>query len=397
MTAGPLTTAQVGPRGEGATTLAGETAPGFEPVREELERLLATEADCAGQLCAYVAGRKVVDLWGGTDVGPDDLMGVFSSTKGVSAIAMALLVERGQLDLGAPVSRYWPEFAAGGKGPVTVRLALSHQAGVVGVEPQLGGLTDFLDHTTAAARVAAQVPQWHPGAACGYHANTIGTIMDELCRRITGISIAQFFHEQIAAPRSVDFFIATPEEAEPRVKPLLTPLARSGPPEPDSLPGLAVNWVGLSQDPAFDRDLPLPNMRRVRAAGQAALSGVSSARGMARVYATCFSEVDGLPPLLSPSTVASVSQIQAVGHDLILGHPVLYAIVFQKARDDYQIGSYQAFGHSGAGGSIGVADPWHDLAYAWIPRRMTFPGGADPRGLLLARSIRDCAEELARG
>ena len=183
MTTGPVTTAQVEPEGDGAAIVAGETAPGFEPVRAELARLLAAEADCSGQLCAYVGGRKVVDLWGGIDVGPDDLVGVFSSTKGVSAIAIALLVQRGQIDLDAPVSRYWPEFAAAGKGAVTVRLALSHQAGVVGVEPQLGSLTDFLDHATVAGRVAAQFPQWHPGAACGYHANSIGTIMDELCRQ----------------------------------------------------------------------------------------------------------------------------------------------------------------------------------------------------------------------
>ena len=396
MTTGPVTTAQVEAKGDGAATVAGETAPGFEPVRAELARLLAAEADCSGQLCAYVGGRKVVDLWGGVDVGPDDLVGVFSSTKGVSAIAIALLVERGQMELDAPVSRYWPEFAAAGKGAVTVRLALSHQAGLVGVEPQLSSLTDFLDHATVAARVAAQFPQWHPGSACGYHANSIGTIMDELCRRITGISIAQFFRQEIADPRAIDFFIATPEEAEPRVKPLLPPPTPSHQPEADSLSGLALNLAGLRKDASFDRDLPLPNMRRVRAAGQAALSGVSSARGLARAYATCFSDVDGFRPLLSPQIVASVSQIQTVGDDLILGHPARYAIVFQKPRDDYQIGSYQAFGHGGAGGSIGVADPWHGLAYAWIPRRMTSPGGADPRGLLLAKVIRTCAANLAR-
>lgn len=302
----------------------------------------------------------------------------------------------GQIDLDVPVSRYWPEFAAGGKGAITVRLALSHQAGLVGVEPQLSSLTDFLDHSTVAARVANQFPQWHPGAACGYHANSIGTIMDELCRRITGISIAQFFRQEIGCPRAIDFFIATPEEVEPRVKPLLPPQTRSHPPEPDSLSGLALNLAGFRKDPSLDMDVPLPNMRRVRAAGQAALSGVGSARGMAHTYATCFSEVDGFPPLWSPEIVASVSQIQTVGDDLILGHPARYAIVFQKPRDEYQIGSYQAFGHSGAGGSIGVADPWHDLAYTWIPRRMTFPGGANPRGLILAKVIRASAAHVAR-
>jgi CubicO group peptidase (beta-lactamase class C family) len=395
MTTVPMTSAQVEGKGDGAASVSGETAPGFERVRAEFERLLAAEADCAGQFCAYLSGRKVVDLWGGADVGPDDLAGVFSSTKGVSAIAIALLVERGQLELDAPVSLYWPEFAAGGKAAVTVRVALSHQAGVVGVEPQLTSLTDFLDHPTVAARVAAQIPQWYPGSAVGYHANTIGTIMDELCRRTTGVSIAQFFRQEIGGPLSIDFFIATPEQMEPRVKPLLPPATHSEGPDADGLPALAVNWSGLRRDPSLDLKVPLPNLRAVRAAGQAALSGVSSARGLARAYAACFSNLDGHPRLLSPETVASVSQIQAIGKDLILGHSARYAIVFQKPRDDYQIGSYQAFGHSGAGGSIGAGDPLHELAFGWIPRRMTVPGGADSRGLVLVGVLRDCVAEVA--
>ncbi|HEY1822714.1 MAG TPA: serine hydrolase domain-containing protein [Trebonia sp.] len=110
----------------------GSTAPGFEPVAEEFGRLLAQERDARGQFCAYLRGQRVVDLWGGDGVEPDDLQGVFSSTKGVSATCIALLVQRGALDLDAPVSRYWPEFAGGGKGDVAVRIALSHQAGIPG-------------------------------------------------------------------------------------------------------------------------------------------------------------------------------------------------------------------------------------------------------------------------
>jgi hypothetical protein len=111
-------------------------------------------------------------------------------------------------------------------------------------------------------------------------------------------------------------------------------------------------------------------------------------------------EVDGLPRILAPETVAAVSQIQTVGEDLVLGHTghtVRFAIVFQKPRPDYPFGSYQAFGHDGAGGSLAVADPWYGLAYAWIPRRMTVPGGADARGVLLAKFTRQCAADLANG
>ena len=371
----------------------GSTAPGFEPVAEEFRRLLAAERDARGQFCGYLRGQRVVDLWGGDDVAADDLQGVFSSTKGVSAVCVALLVQRGALDLDAPVSRYWPEFAAGGKDGITVRVALSHQAGLPGVEPQLSH-EEFLDHDTVAARLAAQVPHWRPGKAHGYHGLTIGTIMDELVRRIAGVPIAEFFRKEIGDPRAIDFYIRTPEDVDHRVRMLLpadpTPEQQQQPggPQrgPDSLTGMAFN----ATVPAPDG--PLPNLRVTRASGQAAVAGVGSARGLARLYAMCIGEVDGFPPLLTAGTVAQVAQIQTVGEDLVLpGATTRYAIVFQKADDRLTYGSHQAFGHDGAGGSIGIADPWHGVSCAWVPRRMSFPGGADSRGLGLARILRECA------
>jgi len=294
------------------------TAPGFEPVREEFGRLLAADETFAGQFCAYAGGRVVADLWGGEGVGPDDLQGVFSSTKGAAAVCVALLVQRGVLDLDAPVARYWPEFGQAGKEAVTVRLALSHQAGLVGVEPQLT-LEESMRHETMAARLAAQVPHWHPGAAHGYHALTIGTIIDELTRRITGMPVARMFREEVAQPRGVDFHIATPDDLEPRVKRILplrpTPEqqaeGQAGLPAPDSLFGLASRFVtaldcadiGFLPDGLLD-ELPLPaqsgtgtiagvdlNKPRIRAALSAALAlapapgGFTVAEHAARVRA----------------------------------------------------------------------------------------------------------------
>jgi CubicO group peptidase (beta-lactamase class C family) len=374
-------------------TVEGGTAPGFEPVAEEFGRLLAAERDARGQFCAYLRGQRVVDLWGGDGVAADDLQGVYSSTKGVAGVCIALLVQRGALDLDAPVSRYWPEFAGGGKGDVTVRVALSHQAGVPGVEPQLTR-EEFLNHDAVAARLAAQVPHWRPGKAHGYHGLTIGTIMDELVRRIEGVSVAEFFRKEVGDPRGIDFYIRTPEDVDHRVRMVLPPSPPSaqeaqpgGPPPagPDSLTGMAFNAARPGPDEL------LPNIRAVRDSGQAAAAGVGSARGLARLYAMCISEVDGLPPLLTADTIARVTQIQTVGEDLVLRFPTRFGIVFQKADDRVPYGSHQAFGHDGAGGSIGVADPWHGVAYAWIPRRMTTPGGADARGLSLARIVRECA------
>ena len=156
-----------------------------------------------------------------------------------------------------------------------------------------------------------------------------------------------------------------------------------------ALPGLAFNARADAG--------PLPNRRIVRAAGHAAVGGVGSAGGLARLYAMCIGDVDGFPRLLSPETVDVMAQIQAAGPDLVLwGEHRRWAIVFQKAADGFPIGSHQAFGHEGVGGAIGAADPPHDLAYAWIPRRMTFPGGADPRGLSLAGIVRECLTEEKR-
>jgi len=369
----------------------GSTAPGFEPVAEEFGRLLAQESDARGQFCAYLRGQRVADLWGGADVAPDDLQGVFSSTKGVAAVCIALLVQRGALDLDAPVSRYWPEFAGGGKGDVTVRVALSHQAGIPGVEPQLT-LEEIIDHDAVAARLAAQVPHWRPGKAHGYHGLTIGTIMDELVRRIVGSPIAEFFRKEIGDPRGIDFYIRTPEDVDHRVRMVIPPSptpeqqAQAGPPAPpDSLTGMT---FGAAAGP---RPEQLPNIRAVRAAGQAAAGGTGSARGLARLYAMCIDEVDGFPRLLTDDTIAQVTQIQTVGEDLVLRVNSRFGIVFQKADDRVGYGSHQAFGHDGAGGSIGIADPWHGISYAWIPRRMSFPGGADGRGLRLARILRECS------
>jgi CubicO group peptidase (beta-lactamase class C family) len=233
---------------------------------------------------------------------------------------------------------------------------------------------------------------WRPGKAHGYHGLTIGTIMDELVRRITGIRIAEFFRKEIGDPRGIDFYLRTPEDVDPRVRMLLpvdpTPEQRllSGQPlAPDSLGGMTFNLA------AGARTEPLPNIRAVRASGQAAAAGVGSARGLARLYAMCFGEVDGFARLLTDATIAQVTQIQTVGEDLVLRVTTRYGVVFQKGDDRLTYGSHQAFGHDGAGGSIGIADPWHGISYAWIPRRMSFPGGADGRGLGLARIVRECA------
>jgi CubicO group peptidase (beta-lactamase class C family) len=382
------------------TTIDGVVLSGFEPVRDELSRMVDADPGYSAQFSAYVDGELAVDIWGGNQTDGDAIQGVFSATKGIAAICLALLVERGALDLDERVARYWPEFAQSGKADITVRLALSHQAGLIGVDEQLT-LDRLVDHEDLARRLAAQAPFWHPGSAHGYHALTMGTIIDELVQRIDGRSVADFFEQEIATPRRVDFFIASREAQEHRVVDVLPSQeipdasmeAASAADGADiySLSGVAFNAATL--DPF---NPPLPNLPRVRAAGLAAAGGVGSAHGLAQAYAACISEVDGIPRLLSPATVAEMSRLQTTGEDLVLGFPTRFAIVFQVPDERLAYGSWRAFGHDGAGGAIGVADPTYGLAYGYIPRRMCSPGGADPRGLTLARVVRRCLLARAR-
>ncbi|WP_137843300.1 serine hydrolase domain-containing protein [Microbacterium sp. 2FI] len=367
--------------------------PGFEPVREELMRMVEADPHYSAQFCAYADGVPVVDIWGGSEIDGESIQGVFSATKGISAISLALLLERGALDLEAPVTRYWPAFAQAGKADITVRVALSHQAGLIGIDDPLT-FERLTDHDAFAGALAAQSPFWQPGAAHGYHALTIGTMIDELVRRIDGRSVADFYAQEIATPLGIDFFITTPDAQEDRVVDVLpaktvtgTDAATEAIDDERSL--MAVAFSGSGWDPF---DPPLPNRRAVRAAGLAAVGGVGSARGLARAYAACVSEVDETSRILSPATVAEMSRLQTTGSDLVLGFPTRFAIVFQVPDERLAYGSWRAFGHDGAGGAIGVADPEYGLAYGYIPRRMSTPGGADPRGLALARTLRRCVE-----
>lgn len=374
--------------------VAGSWSSPFGPVVNLLAEMIVEDPTYSAQFCAYVDGRSVIDVWGGPDEDGAGLQGVFSATKGVSAVCIALLVERGLLDIDAPMRLYWPEFAAGGKGEVTVAEALSHQAGVPGVEPQLT-LEQVIDHDYVAARIANEVPHWRPGKAHGYHALTIGVLMDELIRRIDGRKLADFYWQEIGEPRGIEFFIATSEALEPRVRDVLPQAPTAA--QLEALPPTTPEWLladslaGMAFN-AAQGDLtapPISNLRVVRAAGLAAVGGVGTGRGLARLYASCIDEVDGAERLLSDATIATVTQIQTVGTDLILGLPTRFAIGFQRPEQRLRYGSHQAFGHDGAGGAIGVADPWHSLAYGYLPRRMSYPGGADERGLALAQATRD--------
>ncbi|TLS46557.1 beta-lactamase family protein [Streptomyces montanus] len=374
----------------------GTVAEGYEAVRDELAAVVAAERpDYAGQLSAYVQGRRVVDLWAGPETDGETLFGVFSSTKGAAHLVVALLVQDGTLELDREVAYYWPEFAAESKGTVTLRELLAHRAGVIGSD---AGFThdELADDRVIAERLATQRPFWRPGTAFGYHALVIGALTGEVVRRATGRTLQELYEERIRAPYGLDLFLGLPEAEEPRYRSVqpMAPTAEeqavldATPRGPHTLSSIAFNEHVPGQGTLADH----PNSRTVRAKGPASAGGVASARGLAGMYAAAISQVNGRTPLLKPDTIAEVGQIHSVGHDLVAHAHKAYGLGFQALADAwYPCLGAGTFGHSGAGGSQAFADPRSGLAYGYTRRRVAFPGGAAPENQRLVRAVHTAA------
>jgi CubicO group peptidase (beta-lactamase class C family) len=359
----------------------GFALPELKAVRDRFDALLASRPGWSGAFAAYVDGRPVVDLWGGPDYNENSLQAMFSSTKGVTGICMAVLHQRGLLDLNAPVADYWPEFAAAGKGAIPVRWLLSHQAGLIGV-PGGFSLADFLAHDPLAEKLAALAPYWEPGTAHGYHSLTIGVLAGELVRRITGKNVGTFFADEIARPLGVDFWIGLPEAEEARVVPVG--------PAPAPVPGVPVrelSAVANNVHPGFPTIRDLVGLREVRAADLPAVGGIGSARGLARLYGACVSEVDG-QRILSEETVRTVTEPQCAGDDLVAPLWTSFGIMFQMTWPGYlPMAGPGSFGHDGYGGTQGFAHPRYRLGFGFTTNRVPPLTGADPVTGELAEAV----------
>ncbi|MEU4109528.1 serine hydrolase domain-containing protein [Streptomyces sp. NPDC027717] len=377
-------------------TVQGTVAEGFEAVREEFATFVSGEQpDYEGQLCAYVDGRRVVDLWAGEDVDGGSLYGVFSSTKGAAHLVAALLVQDGTLELDRKVTYYWPEFGVEGKGALTLRDLLAHRAGLVGTDTGFSA-AELADDRALAERLADQRPFWRPGTAFGYHSLTMGALTGEVVRRATGHTLQELYEERVRAPYGLDFHLGLPASREPRFRatqPMMpTPaqqaeaeLRRSG---PHTLPAIAIN-----QHAPQPTDLQaLPNDRAVRASGQASVGGVASARGLAGMYAAMISEVDGKAPLLKSDVLAEFGQPHSVGHDLVTRAHGVFGLGFECTADSWHpfLGA-GTVGHCGAAGSQAFADPRSGLAYGYTRRRFAHPGGAAAENDRLAAAVHRAA------
>ena len=379
----------------------GSVAAGFEAVREEFAAVIAQESDdYAAQVAAYLDGVQVVDLWTGPEMTGESLSGVFSCTKGAAYLVVALLVQDGLLNLDQKVSHYWPEFGSEGKQDLLLRELMAHRAGVVGAD---GGfsLDEITDDRAIAERLAGQRPYWRPGAAFGYHALVIGALVGEVVRRVTGAGIQEHFARSLRIPYGLDFHLGLPAELEPRFLTTL-PMAPTAAQQalmdaaatgPNSINGIAYN----RNRPGFPALETFPNLEPFRRNGPASVGAVASARGLARMYAAAISPVDGRAALLKPDTAAAFGQIQSIGHNIVSRAPGAYAVGFAPIGELYPVLGQGAFGHGGADGSQGFADPRSGLAYGYSRRRYAFPGGAAPENDRLVRAVHAAAVASKEG
>lgn len=216
------------------TEVQGRCDADFESVRDAFQRNFTEGLEVGASLAIAVEGEIVVDLWGGLadqvsnrTWEKDTITNVWSTTKTMVALCALLLVDRGDLDLDAPVARYWPEFAAAGKEAVLVRHILSHTSGLPGWEEPLEH-SDVADFEKLSSLLAAQAPWWTPGEGSGYHSLTYGFLIGQLVRRITGQTLPEFFRQELADPLAADFQIVVPEADYARISPVIAPPAPDG-------------------------------------------------------------------------------------------------------------------------------------------------------------------------
>lgn len=386
--------------------IQGTVAPGFEAVEACFHENFTHGVECGAGFAVLRDGKPLVDLVGGfasADLDrvwdADTLVSVYSTTKGIVALGIAGLVADGVLDLDAPVARYWPEFAAAGKAEVTVAQMLSHQAGLVGLRDPVT-LEDHYAPVALAARLAAAEPLWAPGTAMGYHPITWGTLAGELIRRITGATAGELVRSRVAGPAQADFHLGLPPSEHHRCADLIGPNRpwREMPGVTDAPPGPARPTSEL-QDLANGNPVIRPfkdvASAAYREAELPAANGHGTALALARIYAAA---IDPETPLVPAAGLAAALR-QVVGpeqEDLVLA-----GRRFRRSAAGFMLnhdGIYGpdadanpgAFGHDGAGGSFGFADPANRLAMGYVMNQMQVHPEADQRGRRLLRAVHAC-------
>jgi CubicO group peptidase (beta-lactamase class C family) len=389
----------------------------FIEAKEIFEQSISSGFELGCAITLEIEGEVVLDLWGGhanlektEKWKKDTIVNVFSTTKGMASMCLLQLVEKGLIDLDAPVSQYWPEFASNGKEVIPVRYLLCHKSGLCGVrEPLDHG--SFTNWELICSELAKQEPFWEPGTSHGYHALTFGHLVGELVRRVSGKTIGKYFNDEIAKPLDLDFWIGLPEDKFSRVTniqpnipgllqkimmPILSRIPRFAAPrlirmlldmqDPTTASGAAFNNPQMKMDPENME----ANTREWRMAEIPAANGHGTARSIAKLYGALAigGSRDGVH-VLNPETIEMARQTESDGKDLVLGHiHTRFGLGFMLGTEDVSMGpNKNSMGHGGAGGSLGFADIDNKISLGFTMNQMH-------EGITAWKTATDVAESI---
>lgn len=374
--------------------IAGYVAPGFDAIRDRFIQNFIDGVECGASVCATVGGHVVADLWGGytdnshqTPWSADTIVNMMSVSKGAVAVCLMQLVEQGMVDLDAPIATYWPEFAAAGKASIPVRWALDHRAGLPVVDPNLprGSIYDWQAITGA---LAAQAPAWEPGTKAGYHILTMGFLVGEIIRRVSGLMPGEYLQRHVAGPLGIDYQIGLADDDLHRCATFLP--AKEGTifdaerTAPESY--LARAWCELPRGEDFNS--PAWRMGQIPGA-----NGHGNARAIARLYAClAMGGTLGDVRILGPETAALLGSEQHNLTEIVMNRSYHQALgVLRNSPPIVWMGpNADSFGHHGVGGAIGFADPTARVSFSYSMNQMHSRLDNGPRAGGLIEALYTC-------
>jgi len=365
--------------------ISGTCDPAFVRVREAFSNNFAKHGEPGAAIAVTVRERTVVDLWGGWsdrarthDWQRDTLVNFFSVGKAIAAACTLRTVERDLIDLDTPIANVWPEFAQAGKDAITLRHVLAHRAGLPAIREELpdDAMLNWDAMTEALARTR---PWWEPGTAHGYHVNTFGYLAGEVVRRLTGNSLGTMLRDEIAGPIGADVFIGLPEIEHARAAEYLWPAASTSAAMPGE--GDEMRWKTYWNPPGLS-GAGWVNTPRWRSAEIPSTNGHGTARGVARFYQALIAG-----DILSANTLALATAEHSSGVDLVAQRPSRFGLGFQLTQPERPLGpNAGAFGHFGAGGSLGFCDPEAEVGFGYVTNDMG-PRWQNPRNRALIDAV----------
>lgn len=373
----------------------GHCDPRFAPVGRAFEQNFVENGELGAAVAITVGGEAVVDLWAGSiDPGRnrawqrDTIVDVFSVGKAIAALCVLVLVDRGRVDLEEPVARHWPEFAACGKQDITIEMLLSHRAGLPGIRRLLSDDAIY-DQQAIAAALADDKPWWPPGRQHGYHVNTFGFLVAELVRRIDGRDFGRFFREEVAQPLDADFQFGTAPEDDARTAHYSFEGESSETAGRAQMEELLGDEAGrramlerIYMNPPGISGFGTVNTRAWRGAQIPSANGHATARAVAHIYGALIAG-----RIVAPETLDRATAEASSGTDFVLGRPSRFGLGFQLTQPERPLGpNPRSFGHFGAGGSLGFADPDAGLAFGYV-MNSAGPRWQNPRNRALVDAV----------